>query len=1084
MPTDEYIKTEKPFMDQLETVGWAVEDGDTDVAYLSGNRESFRDVILRQDLREALHRINRAGGSPWLDDARIDEAVHTLERVASPNLMEANQEATRLLREGTTVDGHPEHHDGRDQTIHYIDFDHPERNHFRAIRQFRVDHAGVSGYSIPDVVLFVNGIPLVVVECKSPNATDPVASGVEDLLKYSNQRAGVEENEGIPRLFTTNQVMVATSYDKAVAGTVGARPEHYIAWKDTSPVPTHDVHKELGTESLRQQETLVAGMLRPAHLLKLLQHFILFKDAGGQTIKMVARYQQFRAVHKAVRRLRTGETRLEHGSQDQRGGIVWHTQGSGKSLTMVFLVRVMRSLPELRRFKVVVVTDRIDLQEQLSKTATLSGETVRIADTTNELKERLQEGGPGLLFAMIQKAQEHERQVQFPELNTSEDILLLIDEAHRSNTSELHANLMRALPNCAKIGFTGTPILMGQKKQTHEIFGPYVDTYTIEQAVEDDVIVKILYEGRMERAALKDGRTLDQLFDDAFADRSEEEREAIKQKHATKREVLQAKPLIQAKARDMVRHYVGHVLPNGMKAQVAATSRRAAVRYQKAITAAIDELVDEVKDLDSSLRGLSAEERKTLRETDPEAALLATAHAHLDTLRRIEAAAVISGSKKDPGRWSQWTRSAATTQHTDAFKKPLTHPNSDKADGLAFLCVCTKLLTGFDAPVEQVIYLDRQLREHNLLQAIARVNRLYTGKEHGLVVDYYNVANHLEEALDVYSEDDVKGALVDIDEELPRLRDRFDRIIGFLEKHGITDLWGQEEEAVQLLEDPKRRAEFVVRYKDLSASMETVMPRPEALEYQDEVAQLGKIKKRAANRYRDASLVHVDAGAKVRELIDEHLIAEGIDPKVPRVDLLDAAFSEHVEKQPSTRAKASEMEHALRHHISKHRDEDPAFYDSLSERLEKILTEYEADWQKKLDLLKGLEHQAQEGRTADDTGLDTETEAPFFSLLEQVATGETGSAIQEPDASYDTENGTLSDEERNALADATVDMVEHIQQEVRIVDFWRNDAAQKELRSWVFRHLARDVDLPYEKLDATADCVMDLARQRHATLAE
>ena len=535
MPTEEYEKTEKPFMDQLAMMGWTVEEGDTDVPYLSGERESFDDVLLRDQVRDALRRINRHDGEPWLGESRIEKALHDLERVATPNLMEANQEATRLLRKGTVVDGDPELHGGKNQTVRYIDFERPERNEFLAIRQFRVDQPGGQGYKIPDIVLFVNGIPLVVVECKSPTATDPIQSAVRDLLKYSNQRDWVDEEEGVSRLFYPNQLLVATSYDKAIVGTVGARSEHYIAWKDTSPVPTHEVAEQLDTDQLSPQETLVAGMLRPTHLLELLRHYVLFKQDEGQTIKMVARYQQFRAVHQATQRLQKGATRKEDGMQDQRGGIIWHTQGSGKSLTMVFLVRVMRARPELRRLKVVVVTDRTDLQDQLSKTATLSGETVRIADSTGELKAILQEQGPDLVFATIQKYQEQEKKEEFPVLNRSEDIVVLTDEAHRSHTSDLHANLMRALPHCAKIGFTGTPILMGAKKRTHEIFGPYLDTYTIEQAVHDDVTVPILYEGRMERAALKDGRTLDELFDAAFEDRPDKEREEIKQRYATKR---------------------------------------------------------------------------------------------------------------------------------------------------------------------------------------------------------------------------------------------------------------------------------------------------------------------------------------------------------------------------------------------------------------------------------------------------------------------------------------------------------------------------------------------------------------------
>ncbi|MCS4174581.1 type I restriction endonuclease subunit R [Salinibacter ruber] len=1086
--TDEYRKTEKPFMDQLQLMGWAVEDGDTEVPYLSGERESFRGVFLREDLRDTLRRINRYDGEPWLDEARIDQAVYELERSTSPNLMEANKEATDLLQEGTVVEGDPDLHDGKNQTVHYIDYDHPGRNTFRAIRQFRVDRSGTSGYIVPDVVLFVNGIPLVVVECKRPTATNPIESGVEDLLQYSNQRDWIDEPEGAQRLFFTNQLLVATNYDRAVVGTVGARSEHYIAWKDTSPVPSSKVAERLGTEQLSQQETLVAGMLRPSHLLQLLQHFTLFKEDQGQTVKMVARYQQFRAVHNTIRRLQNGQTRPEHGMQDQRGGIIWHTQGSGKSLTMVFLVRIMRAIPELRRFKVVVVTDRVDLQNQLSKTATLSGETVRIADSTDELKRILQEEGPGLVFATIQKYQEQEVKEEFPVLNESEDIVVLVDEAHRSQTSDLHANLMRALPNCAKIGFTGTPILMGQKKRTHEIFGDYLDTYTIEQAVEDGVIVKILYEGRMERAALKDGRTLDELFDAAFSDRPEEEREKIKSQYATKRTVLEAEPLIRAKAEDMVRHYAGHVLPNNMKAQVVATSRLAAVRYQEALTDALDAFIEEVENVDRALLGLSEEQQEVLEEDDPEAALRVKAHDHLDKLRRLKAAAVISGAKNDPPSWSQWSGNTETTQHINRFKKPLVHHDPAKQDGLAFLCVCTKLLTGFDAPVEQVLYLDRQIREHNLLQAIARVNRLYKDKEHGLVVDYYNVASHLEEALDVYSEDDVKGALIDIKEELPRLEDRHQRVVGLLEKHGITDLWEQEEEAVDLLRDPKLRADFVVRYKEFMASMDTVMPRPEALSFQNNAKQLGKIKKRAANRYRDDSMDQVDAGAKVRRLIDEHLVAEGIDPKVPPVSLLDAEFSEHVESQPSERAKASEMEHAARHHIRKHRDEDPVYYDRLSERLEKILEEYEEDWEALQKwLFEDVIEPMREGREEDETELDPDTEAPFFSLLEQevleVSAPQDDVADEEvsaPNPRYGTDE--LPDERREKLSEITVDMVGHIEQEVQAVDFWRNNAAQKQLRGWIVQYLDDYEVVPFEKLEATADKIVDLAKNRHSHL--
>jgi type I restriction enzyme R subunit len=329
-------------------------------------------------------------------------------------------------------------------------------------------------------------------------------------------------------------------------------------------------------------------------------------------VKIVCRYQQFRAVQFAVQRLLHGKTRKEEGEHDLRGGIIWHTQGSGKSLSMVFLVRKMRSMPELRRFKVVVVTDRKDLQKQLSDTATLSGETVQVARSVRGLKSLLAQKGPGLVFAMLQKYSGYDSapgsgsssSEVFPLLNEDEAIVVLVDEAHRSHATSLHANLLKALPNAARIGFTGTPIIMGAKKRTHEIFGDFIDRYTLKQSEADGATVPILYEGRTAEGAVSDGRDLDQLFEDMFHEKSPAELEAIKRKYATKGNVLEAPKLIDAKARDILRHYVEFILPNGLKAQVVAYSRLAAVRYREALTKARDELVQDAIELDENTRKL------------------------------------------------------------------------------------------------------------------------------------------------------------------------------------------------------------------------------------------------------------------------------------------------------------------------------------------------------------------------------------------------------------------------------------------------------------------------------------------------
>ena len=352
-------------MEQLKGLGWSHVEGSKSDPGVTG-RGSFREVFLEGRLRDALKRINLGrDGKPWLDEGRVSQAVGALLRPKAVRLIEINQELTERLLLGTTVDGVEGWDHGRDRTVQFIDWEHPERNDFLVVNQFRVDEPGGQGHKFiaPDLVLFVNGIPLVVIEAKSPTVVEPMVKAIRQLRRYANQRGQPEGNE---RLFYTNQFVVATSFEKALVGTFTAEDEHFAEWKTTEPVPEADVCVSLGVTALSSQERLVAGMLAPERLLDLVRHFTLFMQAGTKTVKVVARYQQYRAVHRALDRLTTGATRAQDGESDRRGGIVWHTQGSGKSLTMVFLVRAMRTHPDLVRFKVVVVTDRTQLQDQLS----------------------------------------------------------------------------------------------------------------------------------------------------------------------------------------------------------------------------------------------------------------------------------------------------------------------------------------------------------------------------------------------------------------------------------------------------------------------------------------------------------------------------------------------------------------------------------------------------------------------------------------------------------------------------------------------------------------------------------------------
>lgn len=1116
----EWTHAEEPFLNQLVAMGWKLTTGNLDDSSVTG-RASFREVFIQADLRKALRRINPdRDGQPWLDEDRITQAVNALSRLGTAKLLEANEKATDLLYKGTVVDGVEGWDHGRGRTVHFIDWETPENNTFRAVNQFKLACPAGQAFRhiIPDIVLFVNGIPLVVVEAKSPHIATPLEDAVNQLQRYANRRRAlgvVDVNEGNEQLFHYAQFLVATCGDRAKVGTFSSLAVHYLAWKDTSPVPMADVAASLGKPGapLTGQEKLVAGMLRPAHLLDIVRHFTLFMEAGGRKIKIVCRYQQFRAVQLAVQRLLTGKTKQQDGEYDRRGGIIWHTQGSGKSLTMVFLIRKMRSHPDLRRFKVVVVTDRRDLEQQLSNTAALTGEVLtRVKAETRGtktvssyvvLQEVLRRKGKDLVFTMVQKyrgelvesdadvdnedtegedaaaettpAKPPPKTKPLPVLNTDEDILVLVDEAHRSHTNTAHANLMRALPHCAKIGFTGTPIIMRAKGQTARIFGDFIDRYTIREAEADGATVPILYEGRTTGAAVQGGGKLDQVFEDMLVDRTPEELEIIKKKYATKGHVMEAPALIAAKAANMLRHYVEHILPNGFKAQVVAVSRRATLRFREAFLVARAELVAELEAVHPNLLDL---DESAVAKLDRERAFLVRAHRFLPTIRAIDFAPVISGTHNDtvdPSR--EWTTRSKIDARIARFKKPLfaDGPNtfdSDKADPLAFLIVKSMLLTGFDAPVAQVMYLDRHIKEAELLQAIARVNRTYARsgveKSFGIVVDYFGVANNLKAALAAYSEEDVDGALQSLKDEVPKLRDRHRRAVDVFTSRGIEDI-SEVEACVELLRDEKLRAEFHVKLKQFLATLDVVLPRPEGLPFDHDAKTLAFIQARARNRYRSSErLIGQEVGAKVRKLIDEHIISLGIDPKIPPVEITAADFDEEVEKHRSPRAKASEMEHALRYHIRKHLGEDPTHYEKLSQRLKGILQQFEGQWDKMADALQKLIEETRAGHREDDdgTGLDPETQAPFYDVLKQEALGD-----EKP-----------SDEMKERLCALTVDLVDHVKQEVGIVGFWGKSTAREGLRSWMFMSLDDADVVPFDRLDAVADRLMELAKANHHKL--
>lgn len=1148
---NEWTIVERPLLLQLAAMGWEYLQGDIDYSRKT-QRENFRDVLLHDTLCQAIRTINAAEN---LDEVTIDRAIRELSRTDKSDGLARNQELTEKLIKGVSVlrasGGDTPH--SRNVTVKFIDFapDGLQNNSFLAVNQFRVDCLGRVGFKIPDVILFVNGIPLVVIECKNPGLAEtddggfwkPLEEGINQLRLYSNQRRDVELEEGVEHLFHWNQLMVSTCYYAARVATFGAAYRHYVEWKDTAPFSENEVLAEIGRGGgkLRSQEKLVAGMLRPAHLLDILRNFILFASDSGTLIKLCPRYQQFRAVQKAIHRLRHGKTRLlSEKKRDERGGIIWHTQGSGKSITMVYLVRKLRTLPELCGFKVVVVTDRTALERQLQETALLSGQRTRPdqddfqprESESERVRRILTEQGPDLVFCMIQKNQDRDEEgvvleynvpvppprllttdgdaefqedeggiletadsgtplvkkevgaksgrtktlrqrirdeAQYPELNASEKIVLLIDECHRTHGSLLHANLMQALPNAAKIGFTGTPIMNRDRGNTLAIFDDFIDKYSMKQAEADEATVKILYEGRVPLGQVESATQLDAQVPQRFKEFSEPEQQLIMQRFATQRRVMEAPKLIAVKARDMLRHFVRNILPGECKAQVVAVSQEAVVLYRKYLVVARDELVREAETIDPALLVLTDEE--LLAQSEDNRTLVA-AHRNLERVKGLEFAAIISKRHNQSADWDEWTDPAKITARIADFKKPFVHPDPEKCSNLAILCVMKMLLTGFDAPVEQALYLDRRIVEHDLLQAIARVNRRWQKKECGYIIDYVGIGRELRSALTDSEEGGKRppNGIEMVRDEIPRLRDRHQKALDVFRSQKILTLMPIEP-CIDLLEDVKIRAEFLNRTGAFLASLAIVMPRPEALPFVRDAKILGFIAKVAANLYRDNQLNLEGVDRRIKRLIDEYVSAQGIDPRIAPSAITDVGFLEQVKSKKGTRARASEMQHALRHHVRMRFAEDPEHYKKLSERLEAILKEFKDNWGKLEEALKNFikEELEREGKET-IPGLDPRLHAPFFGTLKKAIEKESGKELKSDDPAF-----------REVVA-LTVTTVEEIQENIHRVDFWLDAPSRESLQRKIYRILRESGKVAKNKLERLAARVVDQAKNLHRLL--
>lgn len=910
-----------------------------------GERDSMTEVILINRLEKALKRIN-----PWMNNSNITKAIRYLTRPENLgiNLYEINEKIydaivnlSYSLDQDIDGSGQKKYH-----TVKFIDWDNIDNNEFLVTRQFKV--RGPQENIIPDLIIFINGIPVVVIECKSPfleknnNENMGKQEAFEQLRRYMNLRKG-NMIEGAERLFYTNFITGILNKYHGYLGTISSSYQYYQEWKDPYPFMNKNIE---GIED-NGQNTFLQGVLEKNNLLDIMRNFLLFE--GG--IKKVCRYQQFRAVNKALTRIISGKSSIS------RGGVIWHTQGSGKSLTMVFLARKIRRIKELEDSTIVVVTDRVDLDKQIYQTfiRTLSTITTPVrADSVAKLKELLELARPQIIMTTIHKFQsdKEEKEIlkddkqisnlqydkQFPVLTTKTNVIILTDEAHRSQYKGMAKNMRDALPNAAFLGFTGTPIDK-KDKSTKRTFGSYIDKYGIKDAVADGATVKIVYEGRKPDLQIK-ADTLEELFNEAFDGRNEEEKEAIKQKYANKRAIIEADDRIDVIAKDMLIHFKEQIYPNGFKAQIVCVSRVACVKYYNALTKHMKDIMGE----------------------------------------NLEVKIIFSCSPND----EQYLKEHFTTKTEQEnlikrFKQPI------KEDKLCFIIVKDMLLTGFDAPVEQVMYLDRPLKEHTLLQAIARVNRTYDeSKKCGYVVDYYGISNYLEEALETFDKEELGEPMESIESIYKQMLSYREAVMNMFQGIDKSDLDG----LVNRIKPENKRSEFELAYKRFASSMEQILPAHVPTENINDLKWLSYIRAAAKARFQPENKLDIaGCGNKVRELISEHLQSKGVRQWIEPITLFDPNFETKINSQKSDEAVASSMEHAIKHVINVKMDDNPVYYTSLLEKLQHILDETVNNWIARKQKLKEFidnDIETGESKEAELLGLSKEEYAFFETVKKQL----------------------------------------------------------------------------------------------------
>ncbi|WP_407457809.1 type I restriction endonuclease subunit R [Fibrobacter sp.] len=990
----EYSSVEKPFLDKLKQIGWTVIDhGNNGIPQdpTISKRTNFDDWAIKSIFSQKIKDFNS-----WITDDQINQCWDKIITQAG-KLLEVNESTFLMLRKGITLEGRNEVTGEENPTVQLVAFgkDYAE-NDFTAINQFRVNTPGTAKpFIIPDIVCFVNGLPWIVIECKDEDVAEPMSEAFDQIQRYANLRNDEDDEyaevEGKEQLYYPNLFSVITHGVEARFGTISSDFDFYYNWRDIFPEEYRTIEIGDDEQSVRQ-EVIIRGMFNKEILIDLLQNFTLFMTLkAGNKIKALARYNQYRATGKMIERLKAGKTWQE------RSGVIWHTQGSGKSLTMVFLVKKMRTTFELKGFKILMVVDRLDLENQLLTNAQLTGEAPdkpittksRGANDNSPILADLADDTPDLNLIMIHKFGKNQQYT--PEylakhdlvpvyeklelINSSDKILILIDEAHRTQSGDMNAALFQAFPNASRIGFTGTPLMKkSDRLSTSQRFGQldecYIDTYKMNDAVSDHETVDIKYIGKVVTSDLDNSEGFAQAFEEIFNARTEKERLEIMKRYGGMEAYLESNERVKRISEDLFAHYVTEILPNGFKAMVVSSSITAACRYSVQLRNLIK-------------KQLEIEQTKPKEDQDEYV---------INRLSKLQVRTVIS----DPGNNAEAYilkehRDGRSKDILESFCKNYSDEIGKEDSNIGILCVCDRLLTGFDAPILQVMYLDKNLREQNLMQAIARVNRTKKHKDHGIVVDYFGVLKNLQKALGIYTDQDKEEAKIELDDfekyfsniakEKPELELRYNALIQFFsDTLKIANAAGYFDQTLSSEDDTKFVNEVLEAMKEVKwrAKFDTLFGRYlsqiDLLFSEVDVQQahwirakrLGYLVYRIGYFFHDKTMDLKYASRKVRQLIDKYVKSTGVDTKFSQMEIMSDDFIKIKGDYQNPKSQASAIEYALRYHIKVTLgSKDPGLYQKFNTRIDAILKTYKDNWDMQISEFEKLQKEFVSGEKKD-----------------------------------------------------------------------------------------------------------------------